>query len=89
MSEPTEHLLLKWGTVKAWHLNEDGPAFAALKRYAEGGMSAGAAQQHDTPDQKAALCDVIDAVDGPIKNDWSGEVMTKDQAKAYVMEYRA
>ncbi len=61
---------------------------AALEEYfAAGPQSASAMAQHDTPDQKAALCKVIDATDGEIYNDWSGETMTKEQAKAYVMDY--
>lgn len=81
-----EHLLLKWGTLKGW-LVETETSRAALKKYAEFGMSLGAMQQRDTPDQKQALCDLIDAIDGPIENDWSGETMTKDAAKKYVLEY--
>jgi hypothetical protein len=57
------------------------------KRYSEFGMAAGAMQQRDGPDQKKALCDLIDAIDGTITNDWTGEQMTKEDAKKYVMEY--
>lgn len=81
-----EHLLLKWGTLKGWKVESEA-ALAAGQRYADFGMSLGAAQQHDTPEQKEALCALIDAIDGPITNDWSGEDMTKDQAKAYVLGY--
>lgn len=49
----------------------------------------GAMQQRDTPEQKQALCDLIDAIDGEILNDWTGKTMTKDEAKKYVTEYRA
>lgn len=87
MSAEGEHILLKWGTLKGWHAESD-TARAALRRYAAGGMSMGAMQQHDTDEQKQALCDLIDAIDGPIQNDWSGEMMTKDEAKKYILEYR-
>ena len=50
-------------------------------------MSHSAMAQSDDPEQRAALCDLIDAIDGPITDDWSGEDMTKDEAKKYVMEY--
>lgn len=83
-----QHLLLKWGTLKGWNFGDNAAALAAAQRYADGGMSAGAMQQHDTDEQKQALCDVIEAIDGPITNDWTGETMTKAQAKAYVLEYR-
>lgn len=83
----TDSLLLKWGTLKGWDLESEA-ALAAMQKYAETGQhSYGAMQQRDTPEQKQALCDLIDAIDGEIQNDWSGEMMTKEQAKAYVMEY--
>lgn len=85
MSE--QHLLLKWGTLKGWNVAGNEAAIDAFKRYAEAGMSPGTMQQRDTPDQKQALCDLIDAIDGPIQNDWTGEMMTKDEAKKYVLEY--
>ncbi|MBD3732806.1 MAG: hypothetical protein IE934_08830 [Sphingopyxis sp.] len=83
----TEHLLLKWGTLKGWDLGDNQNAIAAAKRYEAGGMSASAMAQRDSVDQKQALCDLIDAINGPITNDWSGEAMTKDEAKKYVLEY--
>lgn len=82
-----EYLLLKWGTLKGWDLGNNEKAKAAAQRYADGGMSLSAMAQHDTPEQKQALCDLIDAIDGDIQNDWSGEKYTKDEAKAYVREY--
>jgi hypothetical protein len=85
----SEHLLLKWGTLKGWDLGENEAALAAARRYDEQPVSAGCMSQHDTPAQKRALCDMIDAINGPIHNDWTGEEMTKDEAKKYVLEYGA
>ncbi|MFN3858164.1 MAG: hypothetical protein ACK4RV_10460 [Caulobacter sp.] len=82
----TESLRLKWGTLKAWELRTE-ESYAAFERYVAEGVSGSAALQHDTPAQKQAICDLIDAINGPITNDWSGETMTKDEAKKYVMEY--
>jgi len=82
-----EHLLLKWGTLKGWDVGKNASALAAVERYHEGPVSWGAAQQRDSDAQKQAICDLIDAIDGPITNDWSGEKMTKDEAKACVMGY--
>lgn len=83
----TDKLLLKWGTFKGWNLESDA-ALAAAQAYLNAGeQSLSAMAQHDTPEQKAALCNLIDAIDGVIKNDWSGEIMTKEEAKKYVMEY--
>jgi len=83
----SEYLLLKWGTLKGWNLETE-KSRAAAQKYADLGMSMGAMQQDDTPAHKQALCELIDAIDGEITNDWSGEVMSKDEAKRYVMEYR-
>lgn len=85
-----EHLLLKWGTIKGYDVTGNAVAMAAISRYREAGeFSSSAMAQHDTPEQKQAICDLIDAVNGPITNDWSGERMTKDEAKKYVLEYSA
>lgn len=82
-----EYLLLKWGTLKGWKLESEASK-AAAQKYVDFGMSGnGAMMQHDVPDQKTALCELIDSIDGEILNDWSGDVMTKDQAKDYVLSY--
>jgi hypothetical protein len=52
------------------------------------GVSYSCMAQKDTPEQKQLICELIDAFDGEIQNDWSGEMMTKDEAKDYVMTYR-
>jgi hypothetical protein len=82
----SESLLLKWGTLKGWHLTTE-KSKAAFNRYAETGVEYNAMRQ-DTSDQKHLLCDLIDAIDGEIQNDWTGDMMTKDEAKEYVMNYR-
>lgn len=81
-----EHLLLKWGTLKDWKVESDA-GMAALQKYFDDDVSLSAMMQHDTDGQKQALCELIDAIDGPIQNDWSGEMMTKEDAKKYVLEY--
>lgn len=84
----SEYLLLKWGTIKGWNLETEASK-TALQAYlsADGDVSASAMTQHDTPAQKEALCALIDAVEGDIQNDWSGEKYSKEEAKAYVREY--
>jgi hypothetical protein len=81
-------LVLKWGTLKDWsRVGADNvPAHKALKRYFAEDVARGAMQQQDSAEQKEAICDLIDAVD-VVRNDWTGENMTKDEAKAYVREY--
>lgn len=82
-----ESLSLKWGTLKGWKLETD-KSKELVKRYHELGASVSAMMQQDTDEQKKIICELIDAVDGEIDNDWSGEIMTKEQAKEYVMNYR-
>jgi hypothetical protein len=83
-----EYLLLKWGTLKGWCVESEA-ANTAHQKYANAGpQSMSAMAQRDNAEQKAALCELIDAVDGEITNDWSGETLTKDAAKTYVMEYQ-
>jgi hypothetical protein len=91
MSEEKDTLTLKWGTLKAWRIVSD-----AARKVAEDidkrdlSWSLGAAQQVMTDEHKKAVCDLIDAVNcETICNDWTGESMTKEEAKKYVMEYRS
>lgn len=85
----TETLYLKWGTLKGYHFQPDSLAHQALKVYLNAGpRSSGAMTQEDTIEQIEALCTIVDAVDGNIINDWSGEKMSKDEAKAYIREYQ-
>lgn len=84
----SEFLKLKWGTLKGWKVESEAGR-EALKRYHEAGnVSLSAMAQGDTTEQKQAICDLIDAIEGPITNDWSGETFTKEEAKAYILEYR-
>jgi len=88
-ADTEEYLLLKWGTLKGWNVPDNEAAQAALRRYHNDPTSLSALSQHDTPAQQQAICDLIDAMNGPIQNDWSGEIMSKDEAKAYVRDYRS
>lgn len=82
-------ITLKWGTLKAWDLNNESPRCMDLMRqYRALGASLSAMSHKDTDEQKRLLCEVIDAFAGEIFNDWSGEKMSKDDAKKYIMEYR-
>lgn len=83
-----EHLLLKWGNLKGWRVESD-RSVAAFKAYVESGDAASLpmAMVRLGHAEKMALCNLIDAIDGPIQNDWSGEMMSKDEAKRYVLEY--
>jgi hypothetical protein len=85
--ENENHLTLKWGTLKSWNFEGIEEAIPLFKRYGEIGSSFGAAQQNDTPEQKEIICKLIDLVPGEIYLDWSGEYVSKEEAKKYVMEY--
>lgn len=84
----SEYLRLKWGTLKGWDVTGNDAAIVAIKKYHAEPTAFGVMQQHDTETQVEALCELIDAMNGPITNDWTGEQMTKDEAKQYVREYR-
>jgi hypothetical protein len=81
------NLRLKWGNVKGWDgLQEGTPAWSAMEAYIDSGQGM-SAMQRQLPEQKELICALIDAIDGEIQNDWTGEMMTKDEAKRYVREY--
>lgn len=85
----TDYLALKWGTLKAYDLKSDHAKSALTALFEAGPRQQSAMLQADTQDQKKALCALIDAVNcDTIRNDYSGDDMTKEQAKRYVLEYR-
>lgn len=79
-----ETLLLKFGTLKAWHLEKE-RTIALIKKYGALGYSLSCMLQKDTHEQKQILCELIEALEGTIQSDWSGEFLTKEQAKKYIM----
>lgn len=80
-------ITLKWGTLKAWDFEDCPAALSAFKKYCDIGMSLSAMTQQNTPEQKQLICEMIDAVDGDIYDDWNGGTMTKEAAKKYIMKY--
>lgn len=86
MTKEKESISLKWGTLKSWDLKTEA-SVAAAQKYADLGMSMSAMMQHDTPEQKEALCELIDILDGTIYLDWDGKYVTKEEAKEYVLNY--
>jgi hypothetical protein len=86
----SESLLLKWGTLKGWS-DLSNKSVAVCQKYSDLSISMSAAMQKMTPRHKEWLCELIDSVadgGGTIQNDWTGETMTAEEAKKYVMEYR-
>lgn len=88
MKENNDHLLLKWGTLKGWCFENSPEALERFKEYVEIGASWSAMAQQDTPRQKELICEMIDLINGPIENDWTGETYeNKEDAKKYILEY--
>jgi len=86
-AEERDMITLKWGTLKAWKIKTE-KAKELLKKYVELGVSFSAMQQHDTPEQKQIICELIDASNvETVYFDWDGKYVTKEEAKKYVMEY--
>ena len=82
-----DYLTLKWGTLKAWNMTSD-KGRDLLNRYFDIGSSASAMMQHDTPEQKELISQMIDECGAEtIHLDWEGKDVTKDEAKIYVMNY--
>lgn len=84
----SESLSLKWGTLKSWELAPGGAALEALRRYHEHPVMMSALMQRDTPEQKHAICEIIDALDADtVYLEWDDKHVSKAEAKAYVLEY--
>jgi hypothetical protein len=83
-----DSLLLKWGSLKGWHL-ENPETFDLLKKWGDLGVSMSAMAQNDTPEQKEILCELIRKHTGTITNDWDGEDYSKERAIDYIMNYGA
>ena len=82
----TESLLLKWGTIKGWEGLTD-KSQEIIKRFFADGVCMSAAMDKPDAERKAILCELIDQLDGEIQNDWTGKVMSKEEAKEYVNDY--
>lgn len=82
-----DHLSLKWGTLKSWCLTS-AKGQELLQRYFALGTSLSGMRQHDTPEQKELVCQMIDECNAPtIYLAWDGKDVSKEEAKKYVMEY--
>lgn len=80
-------MTLKWGTLKSWRLTSD-KGKALLRKYLDLGSSLSAMMQHDTPEQKDLICQIIDECGADeIYLAWEHKAVTKEEAKKYVMEY--
>ena len=81
-----ESQLLKWGTIKGWSGLTD-KSLELLQQFHSDGVPMSCMTDRPDADRKTILCELIDQLDGEIQNDWSGEMMTKSEAKKYIMEY--
>lgn len=81
------YILLKWGTLKGYRLENNPAARELIQQYMTLGARASCMHQDDTPEQKQILCRLFQVHQGPIINDWSGHEMSVDEATGYVLEY--
>ena len=82
-----DEISLKWGSLKSWNIHSE-ECLELLKKWHKLGVSASAMSQHDTPEQKELICQLIDKCSAEtIHLDWDGIDVSKDDAKKYVMEY--
>ena len=82
-----DYITLKWGTLKSWHLTSE-ECQKLMQSYLELGVSMSAIAQHDTPEQKALVFQIIDACNAPtVYLEWNDKEVSKEEAKQYVMEY--
>lgn len=83
----TDHISLKWGTLKSWKVSGD-ECMDILKKWAAIGYSHSAMTQNDTPEQKQLICDLIDKANiETVYLDWDNIDVSKEDAKKYVMNY--
>lgn len=83
----TDHIGLKWGTLKSWDLNSE-KCLELIKQYVDLGVSSVAMSQKDTDVQKELICQLIDNANlCSVHLDWDGIDVSKDEAKKYVREY--
>ena len=87
MNYDTDFVELKWGTLKAYKL--ENPVFEPLiEEYIQEGDSALSAMlQHDTPRQKEIICEIIDIIGKDVFLHWDGKYVSPEKAKEYVMTY--
>jgi len=84
----SEHLTLKWGSLKSWDFEGNDACVELLKEYYEDGVSISAMMQHDTKKQKELICQMIDKGNfDEVYLDWDDKYVSKEDAKKYVMEY--
>ena len=87
MSESKEYLTLKWGGLKSLCFESD-KAKALLQKWSDIGHNPSAMLHHDTAEQKAIICELIDIGDfETVYLDWDGKDVSKQEAKDYVMNY--
>lgn len=83
----SDYIELKWGTLKDWSISSP-RGRELLEKYHALGASMSAMSQHDTPEQKELICQIIDECQAEtIYLDWDGKCVSKDEAKEYVMKY--
>ena len=79
---------LKWGTLKAWDVDDDNAgAIDLIKRYHAEGVCYSVACQHDSPEQKQILIDLISLPDMKVYLSWDGKFVSQEEGVKYIREY--
>lgn len=80
-------LTLKFGSVKSWNLSSDNVAHEKILSLSDLPFRYLNGVRYLSEEQKNVVCEVIDLVDGQIILEWTGKSMSKEEAKAYVLNY--
>lgn len=83
------YIEFKWGSVVAWRIEGNQPAIDKLNEWAALGTSMSAMFQHNTPEQKKLLVELIDLVgdDCEFWLAWDDVAVSREKAKKYIEEY--
>lgn len=82
-----DSISLKWGTLEAWKFHSK-KCRDLMHKYCELGASISSMFQHDTPEQKELICQMIDECNAEnIHLDWNDVYVSKEEAKKYVLDY--
>lgn len=79
-----DNMSLKWGQVASWSLNTPAARVAGTA-YIERSRNVDWQAWDGSEEKRLLICGIIDAMDGDITSDWTGEPITKDEAKRYIM----
>lgn len=72
--------------LKSWSI-QNLETWTIMEKYFDLGTSMRAMAQHDTEEQQALLCQVIDSIGKPVYLERGGEYVSVEKAKDYIRNY--